>query len=313
VNDAGLRARVVALAGTPAARALAVGLVLGAAIAAVLVALFADRPRSSAHVIDDPVTIKRALSATTALFGDPLEAEIDVYSNDGSVAAGSVRVSTDFRPYRIATTSVNRESQGGVSLLRTRISLECLARGCLPPKGGARVIRFPPSAVTYREGGRDVRVPVSFEPLQLSSRLPRDTTARVGIIDTAPPLDPRLGRSPETLRTLFLLAAAVLGLAGAALVVAGLWPSSFLAKRRRRSLSPLERSLQRVEAAARGDDEPARRRTLDDLATRLGDVPSLALELQARALAWGQRPPEPEALTLLALQVRTTLNGRSQG
>ena len=115
------------------------------------------------------------------------------------------------------------------------------------------------------------------------------------------------------MRKLFLVAAAVLGLAGAGLVVAGLWPSSFRAKRRRRSLSPLERSLQRVEAAARDDDEPARRQTLDDLATRLSDVPSLALELRARALAWGQRPPEPEALTLLANQVRATLNGGSRG
>jgi hypothetical protein len=85
-----------------------------------------------------------------------------------------------------------------------------------------------------------------------------------------------------------------------------------MAQRRRRRLSPLERSLQRVEAAAQNDDEPTRRRTLDDLATHLGDVPAPSLELQTRAIAWGQSPPDSEALTLLAAQVRTALNGGVQ-
>ena len=98
---------------------------------------------------------------------------------------------------------------------------------------------------------------------------------------------------------LFLLVAAVLGLAGAALVVTALWPPSYLAQRRRRRLSPLERSLQQVEAAAQGDDEAARRRTLDDLATHLGEIPSPSLEVRTRALAWGQSPPDPEALARL--------------
>ncbi len=115
----------------------------------------------------------------------------------------------------------------------------------------------------------------------------------MGIVDSAPPLEPRFERSPETLRTLFLLTAAVLGLAGAALVVTALWPPSYLAQRRRRRLSPLERSLQQVEAAAEGDDEAARRRTLDDLATHLGEIPSPSLEVRTRALAWGAEPARP--------------------
>ena len=200
-------------------------------------------------------------------------------------------------------------SQGDVSLLRTRISLECLTRGCLPPKGGARVVRFPPLAVTYRAGrARRTRARALGAAAALVATAPRHDGG-VGIVDTAPPLEPRFERSPELLRTLFLVAAAVLGLAGAALVVTALWPPSFLARRRWRRLSPLERSLLRVEAAATSDDEAVRRRTLDDLATRLGDIPSPSLEPRTRALAWGQSPPEPEALTLLAEQVRTTLNG----
>jgi hypothetical protein len=309
VSDAGARRRAAALANAPATRLLAIGLVLGAALAAVLAAVLVNRPSSSPSLLDNPITVKGALSTSAALFGDPVEAEIDIYTNDRRIPAGSVRVRTDFRPYRIVATKVDRPSQAGVSLLRTRISLQCLARVCLPPRSGGRLVRFRPFAVTYRQDGKDMGLLVSLSPLQLSSRLPPDASARIGIIDTPPPLEPRFSRSPETLRALLLLAAAMLGLVGVALVVTALWPPSFWSQRRWRRLSPLERSLAHVEAAARNGDESARRRTLDELATHLSEVPSPSLEVRTRALAWGQSPPVPEALTLLTEQVRTALNG----
>ena len=309
MSKAGFRERAAAFADTPAARLLAIGLILVAAAAAVLVIFLVDRPSSTVRPLDDPITVKRSLSTSATLFGDPVEAEVDVYSDDTRIAARSVRISTSFRPYRVAATRVDHRHQGDVSLLRTRISLECLTQACLPPRGKVRVLRFPPLAVTYRSGGRPERILAPWEPLQVSSRLPADTKARVGIFDSAPPLESRFERSPQTLRTLFLLAAAALGLAGAALVVTALLPPSFLAQRRQRRLSPLERSLQQVEAAAEGDDEASRRRTLDDLATHLGEIPSPSLEVRTRALAWGEGPPDQEALTRLAEQVRATLNG----
>jgi hypothetical protein len=309
-----LRGRAAALADKPAARLLVIGLVLGAAVAAVLVAVILHRPSSSPEMLENPVTVKRVLSTTAALFGDPVEAEIDVYTNDRRVPPGSVDVRTDFRPYRVVTTKVERVSQGDVSLLRTRISLQCLARRCLPPQqGGERLVQFRPGAVRYRQDGRAMLALVPWRPLQLSSRLPLDSAPSLGIIDAPPPLEPRFAHSPEKLRALLLLAAAILGLAGAALVVTALWPRSFWSQRRLRRLSPLERSLLEVEAAARSDDESVRRRTLDQLATRLGEVPSQSLEAQTRALAWGQSPPAPEALTLLAEHVRTALNGGVRG
>jgi hypothetical protein len=313
VSEAGVRGRAAALADAPAARLLVIGLVLGTALAAVLAAVLVNRPSFSPSLLGDPITVNRALSTTAALFGDPVEAEIDVYTDDGKVPAGSVRVRTDFKPYRIVATKVDRVSQGGVSLLRTRISLQCLTRVCLPAPSGGRVVRFPPFALSYREGGREARVLVPWPPVQLSSRLPPDTSARVGIIDNPPPLEPGFARSPKTLRTLLLLAAAMLGVAGAALVVTALWPPPFWSQRRWRRLSPIERSLVQVEAAARNGDEGVRRRTLDQLATRLSEVPSPSLEVRTRALAWGQSPPVPEALTLLTEQVRTALNGGVQG
>lgn len=309
MSAAGFRERAAALAGAPAARLPAVGLILGIAVATVLGILLVNRPGSAAGPLDDPITVKRSLSTSTALFGDPVEAEVDVYSDDAGIVARSVRVSTDFTPYRVAATRVERMHQGDISLLRTRISLECLTRVCLPPRGKERVLRFPPLAVTYRRGGQEERMVVPWEPLRVSSRLPAETNARAVVVDSAPPLEPRFARSPETLQALLLLVATILGLAGAALVVTALWPPSLLARRRSRRLSPLERSLLRVEAAARGDDEAARRRALDDLATNLAEVRSPSLETRTRALAWGQSAPDPEALTILTERVRATLNG----
>ena len=259
--------------------------------------------------LDRPITVKRALSSSAALFGDPVGAEIDVYTSDASVPApvGPCRRRASGRTGSRRPGST-REHEGGISLLRTRITLECLTRTCLPPRGGVRVVRFRPFAVTYRRGGQESRVLVPWDALQVSSRLPRGGAAGVGIVDTAPALEPGFDRSPETVRALLLVVASVLGLAGAALVLTTLWPSSYAAQRRLGRLSPLERSLLRVEAAAR-DDEATRRRTLDDLATRLGGVPAPALERRTRALAWGQAPPEPEALVLLAAHVRAALNG----
>jgi hypothetical protein len=284
-------------------------LILVATAAATLFVVLADRPNSSTRLLDEPVTVKRSLSTSAALFGDPVRAEVTVYSDNSRVGGRSVRVSTAFAPYRVAATRVEREQQGGVTLLRTRISLECLTLTCLPPPGRSRVIRFPPVTVTYRSEGRDQKILVPWQALQVSSRLPAATKTSVGIVDSAPQLDPQLERSPTALRVSFLVIAVILALGGTALVVTALWPSTYLTRRRERRLSPLERSLQHVEAAAEGDDEAARRKTLDDLAVHLAEIPSPALAVRTRALAWGQSPPDSEAVTSLTEHVRATLNG----
>jgi hypothetical protein len=131
------------------------------------------------------------------------------------------------------------------------------------------------------------------------------------VIDTAPPLDPGFALSPALLGTVLILTAAVLGLAGAALLVTGLWPPSFYSLQRWRRLSPLERSLLQVETAAQSSDETVRRHALDELATRLAELPSPSLEARTRSVAWGASTPAPETLTLIARQVRTSLNGGS--
>ena len=111
----------------------------------------------TARLLDGPITVKRALSTSATLFGDPVEAEVDVYTRDRSIAPRvgqrGDRASGRTGSRRRGST---REHEGDISLLRTRITLECLTRTCLPPRGGVRVVRFRPFAVTYRRGGEGV-------------------------------------------------------------------------------------------------------------------------------------------------------------
>ena len=311
MSRSGFRSRAAATAGSPTSRVAAIVLVLGVALTAVLGASFVDRPSASKPVLADPVTVKRALSTTAALFGDRVVAEVDVVSRDANVPPGSVRVGTSFEPFTVVSRKVERAHVGGASLLRTTVALQCLTRACLPPAGG-RVVRFLPIVVSYAKDGEQRKAVVPWEPLQVSSRLPRGV-AGIGVIDTAPPLDPRFARSPDTLHLVLLIATVLLALGGAVLVVTALRPPSLRARRRWEKLSPLERSLALVEAAAASEDETERRRTLDQLALCLGEAQSPQLELQTRELAWGQAPPEPRELTLLAAEVRATLNGKVRG
>ena len=87
---------------------------------------------------------------------------------------------------------------------------------------------------------------------------------------------------------MLLVATVLLALIGAMLVVWALRPASLRAGRQWARLSPLERSLLLVEAAAGSESESERRRTLDRLALRLGEAQSPQLEQQTRALAWGE-------------------------
>jgi hypothetical protein len=308
----GLGMRVRDLKGTPAARIAAITVVACALLAGFLIALLRSDAQTRPVLFVKPITVTRELSTTAALFGDRIEAEVDVYTDDRRIAPGSVRVRPDFRPYKAVTTRIDRESRDSVSLLRSRITLTCLTQVCVPPLTGGVALHFRPFTVFYRLGGQTKSGQVAWQPIQILSRLPLDPAARIGVADTAPPLEAGFPRSPTLLRMVLLLAATILALAGSALVVTSLWRTSFYARYRSRRRSPLERVLHEVEAAAQLGDETQRRSALDQLATRLAELPSPSFEARTRSLAWGAAKPEPEMLTLLAEQVRTSLNGGSR-
>jgi hypothetical protein len=283
----------------------AIALVLGVALAALLAVVLLHRPEPRRAALAGPVTVNWALSTTAIAFGDTVAAEIDVASRNRDVPPASVHVATSFAPLTVVSTKVDRTHAGGSSLLRTRVTMQCVTRACLPPTDG-RLVRLPAAVVSYEKAGRPARTTIPWSPLRVSSRVPGGQAA---LIDTPPALDPHFARSPNVIRALLLAATVLLALGGAVLVASALWPPSRRAHRRWARLSPLERSLLLVEAAAGSESETERRRTLDLLALRLGEARSPELELQTRALAWGEKPPERDDLTLLAADVRSTLNG----
>ena len=103
----------------------------------------------------------------------------------------STRVTAASRRARFGSrrTSGRTESPRRRSIGSARATSRCSAPGCRSNASrvtacrrgrGARVVQFPPFRVTYRAGGRDVRLFVPWQPLRLSSRLPDETTARRG-------------------------------------------------------------------------------------------------------------------------------------
>lgn len=303
-----LRKRVGRLTQKPAVRVSAGALVVGATLAGFLVPVATSPTHARSALLEQPITVKRALSTTAALFGDRVEAEVDVYTADSAIDPASVRIQTDFRPYRAAATRIDRSTRDGMSLLRSRTVLVCLTRRCLAPSGG-RSLQFRPVTVAFRRAGRKRSLEILWQPLETLSRAPSGSGAQAGIVDTAPPLDSGFPRSPALLQAGLILAAVALTLAGLALVVPALWPHAPRLRRRRTPPSRLEQLLLELETAARIGDEAKRRSVLDQLATSLSTLPSPALEAHTRSLAWGATVPEPDMLLGLAERVRTSVNG----
>jgi hypothetical protein len=256
----------------------------------------------------DPITVKRALSGASALFGDTITAQVDVLTDDALVDPYSVSVAIDLHPYRVVATDVDRRRRGSVSLLRTVVQLRCLTTECLPRRDG-QPFAFKPLGVTYRLGREEKVEQIPWRALAVHSRLSSDPESPLGVVDTPPELSTDFARSPTLLRSALIVLALMLGLGGALLVVQGLWPRFFYSLRAWRRLTPLEQALAQVEAAARLEDETVRRRVLDQLATQLDGTGAPELVLETRGLAWAANAPRQDELTGLVARIRSAVGG----
>jgi hypothetical protein len=303
------RARLADLWREPLARLLAVLLLLVPLAVVLVLAMLPGSGESPPQLLHAPITVTRSLTPSTTLFGDRIEAEVDVLTDGERIDPDSVQVTTDFQPYEAISTARDRSRRGAVTLLRTRVVLACLTTECLAPSAGGRLFRFRPLTVTYRRDGRELSLRRTWEPLQVYSRL----GANPRLVDSAPGLDTGFRVPPTLLRAALLVLAGALVLAGTAWVVTGLWPRFPYSLRRWRRLSPLEQALARLDAAARIDDEATRRRVLDQLASQLEENALPALERHTRGLAWGEATPDREELDRLGEDVRRSLNGGRRG
>jgi hypothetical protein len=261
-------------------------------VLAASVALLAATP---AQAVD--VAYRATLSPREALFGDPVEARIDVAVDPKQIDPDTVRVHTDFRPYAATPARIERRVGGGLVRLSFVYRLTCLDKKCLP-KGPERTIVFAPLRVRWENTTQILRWP----SLQLASRLdPRDVaqpTPRSDVV-RQPPMT--WGVRPST-AIWVLVAAAVLLLAYPALLAFRAGRRAWLRWRTSRleRLSPLERALELLKRAAAGGEPDSSRRALERVARELGED---ELGTDARRLAWSRSRPEPETMESLRARV----------
>jgi hypothetical protein len=248
-----------------------------------------------------PVSHETSLTPREALFGDPIEARADVVVDPARVDPDAVRIHVDFRPYRIAATTVTRRAAGDLVRVRFAYRLECLAKACLP-QGPERTISFRPLRITAGN-----RTQTTFWPnLRVASRIdPRDLS-RPTLRSEALRLPPVTWGARPSVATALLGVGALLLLAYPALLVARwlrrLWRRWRTTRLER--LTPLERALELLRRAADGDQADRGRLALERVARELGDND---LGGDARRLAWSR--PQPDSQSMDSIRARAEDSG----
>jgi hypothetical protein len=261
-----------------------------AALAAVAALVLA----APAHAQGSGVSYRATLAPREALFGDALDARVDVVVERALVAADTVRVHTDFRPYVAVTTRRTERPAGEFTRVEYRYRLLCLRKRCLP-NGEERTIKFAPVRITWHGEGTtqtqsilwpSLRLASRLDPVQLSEPTLRSDVVRQPAVTWG--VDPKQA-------VVILLAVAALLLAYPLVLAVRLARRGWYVLRTRRfeRLSPLERALELLgRAAATGESEP-RRRALERVARELHGHP---LGEDARKLAWSRPRPAPEEI-----------------
>ena len=301
--------------------------VLAAAAAAASALLLA--PAAKSQTLLPPVRLQTSVSAGPHLFGDQVQARLDVFVDRERADPDTIHVDTKFFPYgRLGVPTRTHARDGSTDRISYTYILDCLTLPCFPGdrKQQAR-INFPVAVVRYRErNGTPRGLAVRWPAFRLVSRLPpptplqRQRAQQSGVIFTANPASglfapvgmpaAKYRMSPSLLAGL-LFAGTLLALAAA--FVLG---RPIVAELRRAAAVPegppltsLERALERVESAAttkgRGD-----RGALAWLARELPHPGLHDLVRQARRLAWSEHEPTADESLALAREVRAALGAQ---
>jgi hypothetical protein len=265
---------------------------------------------------DAPVTAATQLSRSGTLFADPLRATVQVIVDRTRVDPDLVGFTTDFRPFvRVRAPEVTRHDTRRLTTLVYAVDLICLTNICLSKDKPETIsVQFPPARVFYTgEGGarRVMRLPwaaTTIGPRTAESDLRNaDPFLQPNWRATTDPLPVSYGTSPDTLRTvLFVIAALLLAFGIFALVRFVL-----TGKLRFRILSPLERALVLVERTPA--ETPEKRKALELLSHELSRSGEAELAVAAKELAWAEPTPLPTLTQPLTLDVRRVIEQRSNG
>jgi hypothetical protein len=248
-----------------------------------------------------PLTVHAGVDTPTVEFGDALATHVVVVVDPAQVRTDSVRIVDDLAPLTVLSRSrTTRTEQGGTLVVAVDQTAVCTSEACVADNGDATP-HLPRVQVTAKaRDGRALQAAAAWPVLHVRGRVSKGDLARVRPpfrADTAPP-KPSYRIAPAVLAWLLGAAAAVLGLAAAALLA-----SQVRVARRRRAppVDELARAVRLVhEAETR--PEPDRRRALGLLA-RLLDDRDRRLAESARELAWARPAPDREALSALVTDV----------
>jgi hypothetical protein len=254
-------------------------------------------------------------------FGDTVTARVEVTLDRSRVDPDSIRVSTDFAPWRaVGAPQVLRRDGGSTTYLETRYTLRCLESFCITPEE-ASVQTFRAARVTYTgpggaaAGTRTVRA--TWPDLLVSARY---APPSAGGASSQPPaswqanlvsLPAASYRLDPWLLVVLLIAGAVVLAAGAVALVLRSRPRSVEAAsappvRRVPMIAPLEYALALLEDPTRvngnGDQRRALQLVAEGLVLRDG-----ALARTARTLAWSRPVPKLDETRALARKARAAL------
>jgi hypothetical protein len=272
------------------------------------------------------LSTQETLTPQAHLFGDPVEARLDVVVDRRRLDPDAIRLRVGFLPYRIVDgLRRSRRDFSRFTRLRFEATLRCLTVQCVPTRLGSvlgdqegrgerRTFRFDLGEVLYDdpERGETRRLRrVVWPPLDSISRQSPDVDSFQFRFTPGAEFDATLAPVPEPEYAVppWVLAALLLAAAAALLVLPGRHVARWALARRRDAVAaaaevpPLEQALRRVEHARDHGDADEQRDALEALAVVLdgnGSGPTRAL----RELAWSLAPPPLERMTAVVASVR---------
>ena len=264
-------------------------------------------------------------------FGDTLTARVEVSVDRARVDPDSIRINTDFTPWKAAgAPEVVRRDGTSTTYLETRYTLRCLESFCTTPDAesaqGFRAARVTYTALGKAAGGAGPRtvqaawpqilVTARYAPPSASQSSRQAPTQWRANLLSLPAATYRIG--PWALVTVLLVAAALLAAAAvlivlrtrprqsAAAVVAA--PAGFAGP----GITPLEYALELLEDPTRVNGSGDQRRALELVADGVFDRGDGALARIARALAWSRPVPKIDETSGIARKARAVLGMREE-
>jgi hypothetical protein len=305
-----------------AALALALVAALGVALAVIL--LRDDHEATGPRIAlpqELPIAAGTTLDPRVLLFGDTLQATVDVTYDRRKVNGDSIKLAPDFASWEtVAPTVRERHVAGDEGYLHVTYTMRCEIGPCVP-QGGTAKLEFDPVKVSYLAVGGKKRssVDAHWAVLVTHSQLVTDdfenrqaanTPWRADAV-TLPAVSYRV--APRLVRGVAFGVGALLAVVGIVLAVLA------IPRRAPRPepepepeepepmLPPLEHALVLLEADVRSNGGADQRRALELVAEELEARAEWPLARRARRMAWAEDVPAVTQTRGLATEVRAAI------